>query len=80
MDRLYQDNSDSQRYFVMFLFYFADYNKDMVTFRKFLVSLYQRSNIEWQPIQCFVLFYFIDFYKRTYGQFRKSHNLKDYLR
>jgi hypothetical protein len=46
MDRLYQDNSDSQRYFVMFLFYFADYNKDMVTFRKFLVSLYQRSNIE----------------------------------
>jgi hypothetical protein len=59
MDRLYQDNSDSQRYFVMFLFYFADYNKDMVTFRKFLVSLYQRSNIEWQPIQCFVLFYFI---------------------
>jgi hypothetical protein len=59
MDRLYQDNSDSQRYFVMFLFYFADYNKDMVTFRKFLVSLYQRSNIEWQPIQHFVLFCFI---------------------
>jgi hypothetical protein len=59
MDRLYQDNSDSQRYFVMFLFYFADSNKDMVTFRKFLVSLYQRSNIEWQPIQHFVLFCFI---------------------
>jgi hypothetical protein len=59
MDRLYQDNSDSQRYFVMFLFYFADYNKDMVTFRKFLVSLYQRSNIEWQPIQHFVLFCFV---------------------
>jgi hypothetical protein len=59
MDRSYQDNSDSQRYFVMFLFYFADYNKDMVTFRKFLVSLYQRSNIEWQPIQHFVLFCFI---------------------
>jgi hypothetical protein len=59
MDGLYQDNSDSQRYFVMFLFYFADYNKDMVTFRKFLVSLYQRSNIEWQPIQHFVLFCFV---------------------
>ncbi len=32
MDRIYQDYTDSQRYFAMFLFYFVDYGKDMVTF------------------------------------------------